>query len=501
MATGTLPESHHQVALELINMIRSLLRGPRYEESNQRVAVDVLHKLFESALETDFDESDLTGLIGVFAVLGKEVIPWSQNGSAIAAGSIVRIQVASKSLVADPQIPGGKKFVPATRVPASPNLFELTAAEFAVIQKVQDWIAELRNPTFVQSILMVHFSSFLTISLQFDANMAGFLEHVDLSKFSDWAMGRTSSSLYRSVFQLSHLIGQIAADLINWEDRSGGSRAPYSLAKESRPTVFQSIAGGYVSCDMLVSFDAPSLFVGDLPVIGEFYYELTILENRQPRFLVGFLDRDSLSTNVRDCRLFGVDWALPRLVSGELQADANTPLLLTQNNVVGCAFVSNTLLYYLNGDPLPMKVPVPNVRHLVPCVCLRSGTRLRYNMGQLPFCSDARRRLELWRRHAASAPVSCHLPAVAFPETSELSEYGRMLQNDVRLWQTTAGTPGIASSEFIPEVAVGDSRAVQVPEVSFAKSWASDPTTLALYLGQPVVLHNKQLVGRIAGFR
>jgi hypothetical protein len=75
----------------------------------------------------------------------------------------------------------------------------------------------------------------------------------------------------------------------------------------SATATFDAITGGYVSKDMLIACDGPSIILGNEIATSPFYFEVYIAKAQTLNFMICFVDRGMLSVNYHDWRFLGLD--------------------------------------------------------------------------------------------------------------------------------------------------------------------------------------------------
>lgn len=242
----SLPESHKMIAEEIIAFFRVIIKpfsivretvvNTVHEVFNENSSCDLLSatksNLEENQKQADQHEVDsVHELIAVFAILGKETIPFRSTGFAIqhskSQSELSRILLYERysSRLVFLNHEGVEQtavresistYVPSANISANPNDFTINVDEAKLINSIQKIIIESFNnmKSIDFAVLAANFIGFLTVSLQNQDNMKTFIENIEIERFYTCALKQMhDSNPYYSIGNLIDQIGTASIDI------------------------------------------------------------------------------------------------------------------------------------------------------------------------------------------------------------------------------------------------------------------------------------------------
>jgi hypothetical protein len=334
------------VAGEMISFVRLLIRR------NSRVREDVLpilHGVFGSGRDC--------ALCGLFAILGREIVPYQMHGWVVDVS-----QTRVLKLTSCEQCQG---FLPASRVSPTPADFVISDSEAAFLAQ----FAKSRELTLEKRVLVAHFYGFLAVCLQSPENMRKFLVNGSLDPFIELALSPTGENRPVSLAVLTHNIAQCVLEI------AGGADAdcPVQFVPVS-PRWQYSMSFGLHIANIALRKDT------------RIYFELNIVEIETPGFAVGFLDADSdAALGSSELRCWGIDFRSRTVLSPMHSGTVQIPII-AKGDYVGIGCIGDAIFFTVNGGLLPVVLPLANFTgNLLPFVDITVQMQFESNFGELPF--------------------------------------------------------------------------------------------------------------------
>ena len=514
ISDDSLPESHKMLAEEIISFFRIIIKP--FSKAHEIVS-NTFHAVFNNC--SDFSSSNNEELIAVFAILGKETVSYHSLGFVVnhtkATSELSRINIFEKysetlSLFTNNSSEQTSdnlyKIVPSARVVANPKDFQINDDEAKLINSLQKTIIEYfdKFQSIEFAVLSANFMGFLTVALQNIDNMTTFIYNVELERFFTFSLHLSTNRKIYTIGNLLDRIGSMTTDISSLTEQLEEEPSPmnYSLVfKYETPRYFIPLTFGELLPNNIISSVSGynCLFVGDrpLPKSSLFYFEIQILKHTNNKFMVGFIDEQSLTNKIL---FYGLDMKNNVQISPFIHPKPYDFITIENGDYIGCGYTRNEIMFFKNGQNLRKSLPYPLIDNFVPAIITNDCfLQFQFNFGVSMFQTDIVQYndFDIKSDCLEQADVPVPLKQIQLPTSNEINlndpncvEYDKFIQDGEAIWEV----PRSHTNElrYFPQPS-SNSNTISSPPQSVFSYQPQNISPNSLFIGQPVLIARRIL--------
>ena len=362
-------EAQLDIASEAISYFRLMMK------SQSKVCAFVknfLHNSLAACVDWDHDKLSRQRLTAIFAILGKEVIPFQEGGyaacftrSGVRLAKVQSHDPISHSLFCDHLGTSSDcEFAPSTRVLLCPSEFELTEQEVNMLHNIHVNYVSKKHKDLEFLSLFAHFYGFMVVAFQSTPNMA---KLVQSDGFLDYL--RLNVDEKEDDLSIPMLINEVASTIVKIANVHKHITEPHIMDASSshqflgmRPN--SKVIGNKLKMDSdLAVFVLPRRLSSE----DEFYFEISSEKPIAAGMYIGFLDcNGNFKQEYGFSRSFyGLDIARNVIVSPNLISPEHTG---SWPRTVGCGMVHGVIFFCVDGQVLEDKMEYHNTFTFMPVV-------------------------------------------------------------------------------------------------------------------------------------